>query len=417
MENLSTLLVGVVLTLAGVAGGYRLFELVCALAFFRDARRKWARWSATPYTPAVTILKPLKGEGIDLYDNLASFCRQDYAGKVQIVCGVADPQDPAVEIVTRLRHDFPQVDIVLSIGDEPGANRKIANLVHMMRHAKHTTLVLSDADIRVRPDYLQTLVTPLGDPKVGLSNCLYRGVGDFGLPSTIEGLLINTDFTPMVMTARWVQGLKYAYGASIAVKRSALDAIGGWRVLADYLADDYQLGNRVYAAGYEIALLPYVVETVLDSVTLNDIFRHQLRWARTYRVCQPFGWFLAGVTQTTFWGLMAVIVTGGSLVGVGMLAAGLVCRFASVITTMSLMRDRDTLRYLGLVPLKDLAYSAIWVACWFGRDVNWSGQRLRVEADGRMTPLTPTQPMPVRPVPAPAENEARRARGGVEPRL
>ena len=408
------LLVGLVLLLAGVAAAYRLFELVCALFFFRDARRKWSRWSAVSYAPPITILKPLKGEGIDLYDNLASFCQQQYAGKVQIVCGVADPADPAVEIVAQLRRDFPHMDIVLSIGDERGANRKIANLIHMMRHAKHQTLVLSDADIRVRPDYLATLVTPLGDPRVGLSNCLYRGVGDFGLPSTIEGLLINTDFIPMVMVARWVQGLQYAYGASIAVKREALDAIGGWRMLADYLADDYQLGNRVHRAGYEIALLPYVVETVLDSVNLHDVFRHQLRWARTYRVCQPLNWFLAGVTQTTMWGLLAVIVTGGSLVGVGMLAIGLVCRFASVITTMSLLGDRDTLHDLGLVPLKDLAYSAIWIACWFGHDVNWSGQRLRVERDGRMTPLTPAQPVTVRTVTPPVE---RRVQGGIEPRL
>ena len=407
------ILVGLVLALAAVAGAYRLFELVCALLFFRDARRKWSRWSATPHAPAVTILKPLKGCGIDLYENLASFCRQQYAGRIQIVCGVAQADDPAAEIVAKLKRDFPQLDIVLSVGDEAGANRKIANLIHMMRYAKHQTLVLSDADIRVRPDYLATLVTPLADPKVGLSNCLYRGVGDFGLPSTIEGLLINTDFIPMVMVARWVQGLKYAYGASIAVKREALDAAGGWRVLADYLADDYQLGNRVHQAGYEIALLPYVVETVLDSVTLDDVFRHQLRWARTYRVCQPFNWFLAGVTQTTMWGLLAVIVTGGSLVGVGMLAAGLVCRFASVITTMGLLGDRDTVRYLGLVPLKDLAYSGIWIACWFGRDVNWSGQRLRVEADGRMTPLSPAPAVAMRPVePDPV---ARRAQGGAEP--
>lgn len=407
-------LTGIVLTLAAASAAYRLFELVCGLFFFRDARRKWLRWSARPYVPPVTILKPLKGEGIDLYENLASFCRQDYDGRVQMVCGVADPNDPAVEIVARIRRDFPQVDVVLSIGDEPGTNRKIANLIHMMRYAQHQTLVLSDADIRVRPDYLRTLVTPLGDPKVGLSNCLYRGVGDFGLPSAVEGLLINTDFIPMVMTARWVQGLKYAYGASIAVKREALDKIGGWRVLADYLADDYQLGNRVHLAGYEIALLPYVVETVLDSVTLDDVFRHQLRWARTYRICQPFGWFLAGITQTTFWGLMAVIVTGGSLLGDGLLAAGLACRFASVITAMSLLGDTDTVRLLGILPLKDLAYTGIWIACWFGNEVNWSGQRLRVERDGRMTLLTPAPAVAIAALPS---DGTRRTGSDADPRI
>lgn len=409
--------VGLVLAIAFVSAAYRLFELVCAVLFFRDARKSWARWSETDHQPPVTILKPLKGEGIDLYENLASFCRQDYRGKVQIVCGVADPNDPAAEIVTRLQRDFPHMDIVLSVGDERGANRKIANLIHMMRYAKHGTLVLSDADIRIRPDYLRTMVKPLGDPAVGLSNCLYRGVGDFGLPSTVEGLLINTDFVPMVMVARWVQGLKYAYGASIAVKREALDKIGGWRVLADYLADDYQLGNRVHQAGYRIALLPYVVETVLDSVTLHDVFRHQLRWARTYRVCQPFNWFLAGITQTTMWGVVAVAATGGSLLGVGALAFGLLCRFASVITTMSLLGDRETIRYLGLLPVKDLAYSAIWIACWFGRDVNWSGQVLRVDRDGRMTPVTPAQTVTAKAAAVGEAGAVRRAGQGAEPRV
>src|SRR5262249_51249436 len=160
--------------------------------------------------PAVTVLKPLKGPGIDLYANLASFCRQDYPA-YQIVFGVEDPRDPAAAVVRQLRRDFPERDIVLAVGSAPGANRKVANLCHMMRLARHGVLVLSDSDIRVRPDYLRTMVAPLADPAVGLTTTLYRGVGRFGLPSLIESLFINTDFTPMVLAAQIVQRFEYAF--------------------------------------------------------------------------------------------------------------------------------------------------------------------------------------------------------------
>ena len=249
-----------------VASGYQLFQLFAAWRFFR----RWRRPTAGTPLPSVTVLKPLKGPGVDLYANLASFCRQDYP-TYQIVFGVEDVRDPAVVVVHQLRRDFPDRDIALSVGHMPGANRKIANLRHMMRHARHATLVLSDSDIRVRPDYLRAMVAPLADPGVGLTTCLYRGAGRFGLPSVLESLFINTDFIPMVLAAQIVQRFEYAYGASIALRREALDRIGGFAPLADYLADDYQLGNRVAKAGYRLVLLPYVVETVLDSVRVSDV--------------------------------------------------------------------------------------------------------------------------------------------------
>src|SRR5258707_7235437 len=211
-----SLLVGIVLAVSVVGTGCQLFQVVAGAAFFRRARRRAAR--AKDYRPPVTILKPLKGRGIDLYANLASFCRQDYP-EFQIVCGVNDRDDPAVEIVERIRRDFPHRDVVLSIGDRPGANRKVANLCHMIEHAKHPVLALSDADIRVRPDYLRRTVAPLASPNVGLTTCLYRGRGFFGLPSVIESLLINCDFVPMVLTAQFI-GQRNALGASLVFKRT-----------------------------------------------------------------------------------------------------------------------------------------------------------------------------------------------------
>ncbi len=393
-------LLAIVLGCAAIGTGYQLFQFFAAARFFRRARRAALAWRGDFPLPPVTVLKPLKGPGVDLYANLASFCTQDYPD-YQIVFGVADPADPAVAIVRQIRRDFPACDIALSIGDMPGANRKVANLRHMMEHARHDVLVMSDADIRVRPDYLRSMVAPLaaprGDRRLALTTCLYRGVGRFGLASLVESLFINTDFIPMVLTAQSVQRFRYAFGASIAVTREALDRIGGFGALADYLADDYLLGNRVAKAGYHLVLLPYVVETVLDSATLGDVWRHQLRWARTYRSQQPVGWFFSVVTHAVLWGVAAVAATGGSMLGWTVLLAAVGARIFSLAAIMRLLGERDTPRHLWLVPPKDLISSTVWLTAFLGRRVNWGGELLRVQRDGRMVPVTP----PGRPRPTP----------------
>ena len=374
-------LVPLVLACSAIASLYQLLQIVAARRFLLRSRRL-----PTGYTPPITVLKPLKGPGVELATNLETFCRQDYP-EYQIVFGVEDAGDPAVEIVRSLMRRFPDRDITLSVGDEEGANRKVASLVHMMRHARHDVLVISDADIRVRPDYLRTLAAPLSDPTVGLTTCLYRGRSIIGLPSLIESLFINTDFLPMVLMAQWVQRFRYAYGASTAFRREALAGIGGFDALRDHLADDYVLGNRIADAGWRLLLLPYVVETVLDSRTLGDVWRHQLRWARTYRACQPFGWFVSLIVHTMLWGVLAVLATSGSTVGWIALLTAIVARVGALRVILGMLGDTATVRELWLVPLKDLAYSAVWMTSWLGRDVVWSGQRLRVLPDGRMLPL------------------------------
>jgi ceramide glucosyltransferase len=369
------------LACSAIATIYQLVQIVAAWRFLRRAR-----YPRDGHTPPVTVLKPLKGPGLELAANLDTFCRQDYP-EYQIVFGVEDATDPAVEVVRALMRRFPDRDITLSVGNEEGANRKVASLVHMMRHARHDVLVLSDADIRVRPDYLRTLAAPLIDPSVGLTTCLYRGRAMIRVASLIESLFINTDFLPMVLVAQWVQRFRYAYGASTAFRREALAGIGGFDALRDHLADDYLLGNRIADAGWHLLLLPYLVETVLDSRTMGDVWRHQLRWARTYRVCQPFGWFVSLIIHTMLWGVLAVFATGGSTVGWIALLAAVAARIGSLRVILGMLGDTVTVRDLWLVPLKDLAYSAVWVTSWLGRDVVWSGQRLRVQPDGRMVPL------------------------------
>jgi ceramide glucosyltransferase len=392
-----TALVFVCVGCAIVAGGYQLFQLFAAWWFFRRTGRQWPGG----VLPPVTVLKPLKGEGVDLHTNLVSFCRQDYPAPVQIVFGVTDAADPAIAIVQRIRREFPERDIVLSVGDAEGANRKIANLRHMMRYARHRVLIMSDADIRVRPDYLRTMIAPLADRSVGLTCCLYRGVGRFGVPSLVESLFINTDFVPMVLSAQILQRFRYAYGASIAMRRDVLDQIGGFAAIADYLADDYILGNRVARAGYRNVLMPYFVETVLDATSAGDVWRHLVRWSRTYRVQQPVGWFASVVTHATLWGILTVVATGGSPFGLALGLGAIAVRLFCLATLLVMLREWDTLRRLWLVPAKDLFFSAIWLMGFLGRDVVWSDQVLRVERDGRMRPVS--APEELQPKPAPAK--------------
>ena len=380
-----TLIASLVL-LGAVAGG--VFQLVSLLAAQRLLARR-RRDDASGPLPRVTVMKPVRGAGDGLYENLASFCRQDYPAH-QIVIGVDDPGDPAVPVVRRLKRDFPHLDIVLAVGSLPGANRKIANVLQMMRHTRHDVLVLSDADVRVRPDYLATVVAPFAEPDVGLTTCLYRAAGGRGLPALVESLLINTWFIPMALTA-CLRPLRHAFGATIAIRRDVLEAVGGFAALRDHLADDYQLGHRVAEAGYRVELLPYVVETFIDSTSLADVWRHQLRWVRTYRVCQPLGWALSIVTHATLWGALALAVTGGAPTGWLVLAALLGLRLTTALLLTVQLGERHAFRGLWLVPATDLMASALWAAGFLGRSVVWGGRTYHVRRDGSMVALMPAE--------------------------
>ena len=377
---------------ARLAVAWSLTSSAYQVAQWLAARRFLRPRPAPPLPLPVTVLKPLYGLAGDVPANLETFCRQDHPD-YQIVFGVETEADPAVPVVRALMRRFPERDMVLSVGAGDGTNRKVATLARMMSLARHDLLVLSDADVRVRPDYLRTLVAPLADPAVGLSTCLYRGRAIRGLAARLESLLIDTDFLPMVMLAQWVQPQRYALGASVALRRAALDAIGGFPALRDHLADDYLLGERIARAGWHLRLLPHVVETVIDTPTLRAMWRHQLRWARTNRVSRPVDWFATIlVVHTMLAATVALLASGGAVTGWLVLALALGCRLGALRTILRLAGARDTLRRLWLVPAKDLLYSALWAASWLGRDVEWNGRRLRVLRDGRLELRAPAAP-------------------------
>jgi len=247
-----------------VGTGYYAFGLYSAWAFCRPGRRT----AGSGATPPVTILKPLKGPGLDLEANLESFCALDYPD-YQMLFAVADPRDPAVEVVERIKRRHPDLDMELIVDPTKlGTNRKVSSLIHTMPFAKHDILVLSDGDIRVPRDYLKRIVEPLEDPHVGLVTSLYRAVPPRCLPTRVAALYINTDFMPMVFVARLVERFRYAFGATIALRRAALDAIGGFAAIKDHLADDAEIGYLITEKGYTVALSPLVVETHLERETL-----------------------------------------------------------------------------------------------------------------------------------------------------
>lgn len=380
------------------SAAFYLIQMWSARQFFRP------RPPVTPpFQPSVTVLKPLKGVDVELYENLASFCRQNYP-QFQIVCGVADANDPAVAVVRRLQREFPRVDIQLVVDARVyGANYKVSNLHNSYQHARHEVIVLADSDIRVGPDYLTNVVAPLRDPRVGVSTCLYRARSTGGLPTVIEALFVNTDFANLVMLARKVEKASYAFGATIAMRRTVLDEIGGFLPIANLLADDYEIGYRVFQRGYVNELSTEVVETVLSLGSWRRLFDHQLRWARTYRVNRPGGYFGSILTHGTFWAVLNVIVWGFSPASLLASGALLALRYtAAARMAWTHLRSDTTWAEMLLVAPKDLFLTAVWFAAFAGNTVVWSGRRFAVQRGGEMVDLSG----PVgTAVPAPLDSE------------
>jgi ceramide glucosyltransferase len=390
MLDITLLQIPILVGLAASAIFY-VIELYSARQFFRPRPL-----AASGYRPAVSVLKPLKGLDIELYDNLRTLCEQRYAAPFQLLFGVADADDPAVAVVRRLQREFPKLDIDLIIdGRVYGANYKVSNLHNLYRHAKHDVIVLADSDIRVGPNYLTRIVEPLQDRQAGLVTCIYRAINTGGLPTLVESLFVNTDFAALVMLARKIEKSSYAFGATIAMRREMLDEIGGFLPIANLLADDYELGYRISQRGYRLELSSETVDTVLAVGTWRRLIDHQLRWARTYRVNRPGGYFGSILTHGTFWAVFNVLYNGFSPLSCAASAVVIGLRYliAARMAWTHLHTDL-TWPQLLLVAPKDLLLTGVWFAAFLGNEVVWSGHRFAVQKTGEMVDLTePVQPV------------------------
>ena len=367
--------------------------------------------------PSVTLLKPLKGCEPATEDCLRSWFTQQYNGSTQILFGVAKAEDPVCGIVRQLMREFPATDAQLVVGTPlPGANAKVAKLAELERLAKHDLLVISDADVRVPPDFLANIVAPLGDDaryeseecgsrarSCGLVCCFYRLANPTTAAMQWEAVAINADFWSQVLQSRSLKPIDFALGAVMATRRQQVREIGGFEALADCLADDYQLGHRIARCGYDIALSPVVVECWSAPMGWAAVGKHQLRWARTIRVCQPAPYFFSILSNATLWPMLWLALKPAAPVA----ACAVFCWLVRSLSALDLQQrlNRNPApggsisphapssacpqtpalwRYAWLALLKDLLQSAIWLLAFMGNSIEWRGERMRLRRDGTL---------------------------------
>ncbi len=339
--------------------------------------------------PAVTLLKSLKGCDDSTEACLRSWFVQDYEGPVQILFGVASAEDASCEVVRRLQAEFPARDTQLVVcGPLLGANAKVAKLVRLESLAKHEVLVISDADVRVPPDLLADVVGRLQEAGVGLVNCFYC----LANPSTVamqwEAIAINADFWSSVLQAQSLKPIDFALGAAMATRRRLVNEVGGFAGLADCLADDYQLGHRIAGRGYRIAISPVVVECWAEPMGWAAVWKHQLRWARTIRVCQPAPYFFSILNNGTLWPLAWVAAKPCWPVLTLAGCCWLVRMWTARDLQGQLTRRRAPLRYAWLVPGKDLLQTAVWMLAFLGNRIEWRGRKMQLRRDGTLAEVS-----------------------------
>jgi ceramide glucosyltransferase len=329
--------------------------------------------------PPVTILKPLCGAEPETYACLRSFCHQHYP-QFQIVFGVADAADPAVAVVTRLQSEFPVLALTLCIDrQQHGSNRKVSNLINMLPLATHGILVLADSDICVAPDYLANVVGPLREAGVGIVTCTYRGRPRGGFWSLLGSLFINEWFVPSVRVAVMGGSRAFAFGATIAIRREVLAGIGGFQAIADHLADDYRLGELTRRVGLRTVLSHVVVDTVVCETTFKQLVRHELRWLRTIRAVNPFGYGFLFLTFGVPVAALGSLLAEGSSVTLGMLG---VTTLARCLLHVRIRRPGVPVTYLLLLPLREMLSLGLWGWSFITRRVQWRDACLDIARDG-----------------------------------
>ena len=335
------------------------------------------------FSPPVSILKPLKGCDETTATSLESWLQQNYSGPIQILFGVADASDPVCAMVESLIQKFPQTDARLILCPEShGANAKVSTLIQLEKLAKHDLILVSDADVRVPPDFLANAVASLRDEQVGLVNCFYCLANPTTLAMQWEAVAINADFWSQVLQSQTLKPLDFALGAVMLTRRKILDEIGGFKSLVDCLADDYQLGHRIAKKNYRIKLCPVVVECWESAKNWREIWNHQLRWARTIRACQPAPYFFSILSNATLWPLIWFAPYIGTIRFEWFFGFYLFRAIVAAHLQKKLIGKWADHNWLWLVPAKDLLQAAIWLCAFTGNTVEWRGKKMKLHRDG-----------------------------------
>jgi ceramide glucosyltransferase len=364
------------------------YYLLASIAAWRFFSRERAR-TIPDFTPPVSILKAVRGTDFATFENYASFCRQNYP-EYEIIFALNAAEDSAAPVIRRLIDEFPDQKIRVLIGAEDlGANRKVNKLARMSQEARYDILALSDGDVRVSPTYLREVVAPFADLRIGAVTSFYAGVAQNNVGAELEAIGAASDFFAGVLMANWMEGIHFALGASIVTTKAWLAKIGGFASIADMLADDYELGNRIASAGGTVVLSREIVWTMYPAQTLRGFWDHQTRWGRTVRLCRPLSYFGLIFTHGLPWTVLAFLIAPTKLIGASFLTAYVLLRLL-VAWTVGVwgVRDDTVRRKPWLIPLRDATNFVIWLAGLFGNRVVWGGVQYVVHR-GRMSPISP----------------------------
>jgi ceramide glucosyltransferase len=349
------------------------YYLVATLAAWRFFKRERAR-TLPCFTPPVSLLKPVRGVDFASHENFSSFCQQDYP-EYEILFCVNELSDPAVPVIRQVMAEYPERRIrILSGASQLGSNRKVNNLALLTSEAQHEILVQSDGDVRVGPNYLREVVAPFQDASVGVASCFYRGIAEKNLGAELEAIGASSDFLAGALVANWMEGVTFALGASVTTSKKWLGKIGGYEALANVLADDYEIGNRVHQAGGKVLLCREVVWTMYPVQTVRSFWGHQIRWARTVRLVRPASFFGLLFTHGLPWTLLAAALAPAVWISVAFLLSYVLLRFVMAWVVGVWGIGDDVLRKkFWLIPLRDLLNFAVWLASFASNRVHWGG--------------------------------------------
>jgi ceramide glucosyltransferase len=372
---------------------YLAMTLVATSRYLSRARAAKQAAEVTPASslPPVTIFKPIHGMEEQLAVNLESFFQQDYPD-YEIIFGVRDMDNPAARIAEGISARYPHVPSKIIVSGPPAwPNAKVFSLDKMIRASSRSHFIISDSDVRVAPDFLRNTIPPLLDPQVGLVTCMYHGIPASDFWSWLEALGLSVEMSSGVMVADMMEGMRFALGPAMAVRRDAIDAIGGIAAVADYYSDDFELGNRIWAKSYKVVLSHHIVRNVLTSRSALRTLGDQLRWMKSTRYSRPAGHAGTGLTYAMPFGILALI-PGGALgewrIGAGLFVLACVNRMIqSVAVGWGVARDPRAIWLCWLYPLRDLFGFVAWILSYTSREFYWRGEMYRFGKGGKIAPL------------------------------
>ncbi len=363
---------------------YYLIALFSSWRFFKPTTRPKLR---STFTPPISNLQPIRGLDHEAYDNFASLCRQDYPDYELLFC-VGSEDDPAVSVIRKLAHDFPDRRIRLLIGSGRTAiNDKVAKLVRLVSEARNEILVINDSDVRVSPDYLRSVVAPLENPAVGAVTCFYASTEDTTFAEKLQSVGMMSDFFAGILVSRQLEGVRFALGTTIVTTRTKLAEFGGYESLENRPGDDFLVGNLIAGQGHTVELLPYTVLAVSDYGSFRQLLDKRLRWMVVMRHMRPAGHIGLLFTQGLPWALLAIALRPSFLAACVWLGSYLALRIGMMWTIgMHGLKRNQLWRQMPLIPLWDALAFLIWVVSFFRTSLRWRDGQYHIR-NGELVPV------------------------------